>query len=68
MEESDQQRRAAAENFLKSLEELEDILKQNSPKEEEPVNTQTQTTIDLSAWEDAVADIEQYLQNKNKNS
>lgn len=77
MEQNQQQRRAAAKEFLKSLNELEDILQESPIEEEETLKTDTAKTsdvelveikaeIDLEALEDAVADIEQYLEKKIK--
>lgn len=78
MEQNQQQRHAAAKEFLQSLNELEDIILQESPTEEEETpKTDTAKTsdaelieikaeIDLDALEDAVADIEQYLEKKIK--
>ena len=68
-------RQAADEEFLKSLNQLENILQENPVIEEvAPVEEKSNTTpvpepelkIDLAAWEDAVADIEQFLQSKDK--
>ncbi len=72
-----QQRRAADQVFEESLEQLEDILQESSTEEEEisqlhtgSVNevelTQDLTNIDLAALEDAVADIEQFLEERKK--
>lgn len=77
MEQNQQQRRAAAKEFLKSLNELEDILQESPTEEEQTLKTDTaktsdaelieiKTEIDLEALEDAVADIEQYLEKKIK--
>lgn len=77
MEQNQQQRRAAAKEFLQSLEELEDILQESPTEDEETKKTDTAKTsdaelieikaeIDLEALEDAVADIEQYLKEKTK--
>ena len=77
MEQNQQQRRAAAKDFLKSLNQLEDILQESPTEEEEIKKTDTAKTsdpelveikaeIDLEALEDAVADIEQYLEKKIK--
>ena len=77
MEQNQQQRRAAAKEFLKSLNQLEDILQESPTEEEETPKTDTVKTsdaelieikaeIDLDALEDAVADIEQYLEKKRK--
>ncbi len=68
-------RQAADEDFLKSLNELEDILQEIpieaevAPVEEKPSPTpipEPELKIDLAAWEDAVADIEQFLESKEK--
>lgn len=72
-----QQRRVADQVFQESLEELEDILQESSTDEEEIPQLHTitateveldqeLTNIDLAALEDAVADIEQYLEEKRK--
>ncbi len=64
----------ADEDFLQSLKQLENILQENSMIEEEvaaaveeksstPV-AEPELKIDLAAWEDAVADIEQFLQSR----
>jgi len=69
-----QQRRAADKEFQESLNQLEGILQESLTDNEE---TQTEeiteeelvnelTDIDLAAFEDAVADIEQYLEEKTK--
>lgn len=69
-----QQRRAADQEFQESLDELEGILHESLTENEE---TQAEeitdeelvnqlTDIDLAAFEDAVADIEQYLEEKTK--
>lgn len=75
-----QQRRVADQVFQKSLDQLEDILQESSTEEEEisqiaQLHTSNLTeveldqdliNIDLAALEDAVADIEQYLEEKTK--
>ncbi|WP_338076321.1 hypothetical protein [Chlorogloeopsis fritschii] len=71
-----EQRQAAAKDFQQSLGELQHILQENSAEEEIPKlpddNISDEqfadrtSVIDLAAWEDAVADIEQYLQEKEK--
>jgi hypothetical protein len=64
-----EQRIAADQDFLKALDELEDILQQNADEEEVPEPEEIQTdeqNIDMAAWEDAVADIEQYFESKEK--
>lgn len=77
MEQNHQQRRAAAKDFLESLGELEGML-QPAGEEETPKTDSAKINendaellegmadIDLEAFEDAVADIEQYMQNKSK--
>jgi DNA topoisomerase VI subunit B len=77
MEQNQQKRGAAAKKFLQSLNQLEDILQESLTEEEETPQTDTAKTsdaeiieikaeIDLEALEDAVADIEQYLEKKRK--
>ncbi|MEH2273651.1 MAG: hypothetical protein V7K40_02190 [Nostoc sp.] len=74
-----QQRRAADQVFQQSLDQLEDILQESSTQEEEipqlpqldtsslsEVEAQDLINIDLAALEDAVADIEQYLEEITK--
>ncbi|MBD0387246.1 MAG: hypothetical protein ICV54_12180 [Nostoc sp. C3-bin3] len=73
-----QKRRIADQVFQESLDQLEDILQESSAEEEIPqlaqlhssnfseVEDQDLTNIDLAALEDAVADIEQYLEEKTK--
>ncbi|MEH2075949.1 MAG: hypothetical protein V7K57_16385 [Nostoc sp.] len=75
-----QQRHVADRVFQQSLEQLEDILQEISTEEEEisplpELHTpslsevelaQDSIAIDLAALEDAVADIEQYLEEKTK--
>ncbi|WP_298908772.1 hypothetical protein [uncultured Nostoc sp.] len=74
-----QQRRAADQVFQESLDQLEDILQESSTEEEEipqlpqldtsslsEVEAQDLINIDLAALEDAVADIEQYLEEITK--
>jgi hypothetical protein len=67
-----QQRSTADQVFQESLEQLEDILQESSIEEEEMPELHTSTfteieldqdltDIDLEALEDAVADIEKYL-------
>ncbi|MFN6481401.1 MULTISPECIES: hypothetical protein [unclassified Nostoc] len=71
-----EQRLAADQVFQESLEQLEDILQESLTEEEIPqLHTsnfteieldQDLTDIDLAALEDAVADIEQYLEEITK--
>lgn len=56
-------------DFQESLQELEDIIKPSLSKKTENPPKKTDKAdkldkIDLAAWEDAVADIEQYLQDQ----
>lgn len=79
MEEKQQeQRRTAAQAFEQSLEQLQNILQEDENAEEQDTQVVSDTKnykqvddktsgMDLAVWEDAVADIEQYLENKNKN-
>lgn len=52
------------QEFLKSLNELEEILQET---EETATALPEEKKIDLATWEDAVADIEQFLENQEKN-
>jgi hypothetical protein len=75
MEPNQQEQRVAAnQEFIESLNQLEDILQQNPPETEEATLVENQPEeiaeaepddkIDLAAWEDAVADIEKYLEGR----
>jgi hypothetical protein len=78
MEQSHQpQRYTAAQEFEEALEQLEDILLEIPAEDEDTPNlhpdsaneaelAEDLTDIDLAAFEDAVADIEQYLEQKAK--
>ncbi|MBW4668570.1 MAG: hypothetical protein KME60_14375 [Cyanomargarita calcarea GSE-NOS-MK-12-04C] len=78
MEQNQPENRSAVDKeFQKSLEQLQDILQDSSKKEEEtpkPISGSANDTekaekemkIDLAAWEEAVADIEQYFEEKKK--
>jgi ribosome-binding factor A len=72
-----QQRHAADQVFQQSLDELEDILQESLTEDEQTPAVYTSdvnevelnedlTVIDLAAFEDAVADIEQYFEEKTK--
>ncbi|WP_071189234.1 hypothetical protein [Trichormus sp. NMC-1] len=72
------QRCDAAQEFQQSLLQLEDILQVNSPGNQVETKSNNSSSmndslsnktdaIDISALEDAVADIEQYLAKKHKN-
>jgi ABC-type transport system involved in cytochrome bd biosynthesis fused ATPase/permease subunit len=69
-----QQRRAANQEFEKSLNQLEGMLHESLTENEEIQTEEITdeelmnelTDIDLAAFEDAVADIEQYLEEKTK--
>ena len=81
-ENQQKQRRTAAQEFEESLEQLQNILQEDENTEDENTEeenthsisdttnngkvTDNSSGIDLASWEDAVADIEQYLENKNK--
>ncbi|MUG91376.1 hypothetical protein F7734_02270 [Scytonema sp. UIC 10036] len=69
-------RRAAAKEFLQSLNQLEDMLHKDTVENEETTELPSASIgeiqeannslgIDLEAFEDAVADIEQYMAKKN---
>jgi hypothetical protein len=78
MEESQQHHHESADQeFEKSLNQLQQILQQKEADDEKIPELKTDSashsqksgseeslTIDLAAWEDAVADIEQYLEGK----
>ncbi|MEM6755189.1 MAG: hypothetical protein AAF630_19725 [Cyanobacteria bacterium P01_C01_bin.38] len=82
MEHNEQgQRNSAEEDFQKCLDELQLLLEENQT-EEQPIeelskkskvdNTEPKQAVEespkfnLAEWEDAVADIEQYFESKNK--
>ncbi len=75
MEHNQEKRRAAAHKFFQSLDQLEDILQVNENQDEgtpelesvSAIEYQEATSvpaIDLEAFEEAVADIEQYFDKK----
>ncbi|MBD2499145.1 hypothetical protein [Anabaena azotica] len=76
MEQSEKQQRLEAEQkFQAALEQLEGILQEtateddqtpNTPIEDESEAVDDEADIDLAALEDAVADIENYLEQKRK--
>ncbi|MBE9207554.1 hypothetical protein IQ244_13680 [Nostoc sp. LEGE 06077] len=76
MEQNDhQQRRTAEQELEQSLNQLEGMLNDENLAEDEETQAEEITdaelvdelgNIDLAAFEDAVADIEQYLQEKTK--
>lgn len=70
-----QKRRAAEQEFQASLEHLEGMLQETATEDEETTKILTQDVIeavddevdiDLAALEDAVADIENYLEERKK--
>ncbi len=71
-----QQRRVADQEFQKSLDQLQQILQDDSTQAEQTAEShsdrqsdqiaETSSIIDLDVWEDAVADIEQYFQQKGQ--
>jgi tRNA A58 N-methylase Trm61 len=66
------QRNFADQDFQQSLNQLEDIVQDNSMSDTNSSisqeNSENTCIIDLAAWEEAVADIEQYLQQKTHKS
>ncbi len=76
MEQNQQEQRStAAKEFQESLDQLQQILHENSAEDEIVAKlpngnasdnqvAENSSIIDLTAWEDAVADIEQYFQQK----
>jgi hypothetical protein len=78
MEQNQPENRSGVDKeFQKSLEQLQDILQESPKKEEEtpkpltgsandPKKADKGMKIDLAAWEEAVADIEQYFEEKKK--
>ncbi|MTJ52548.1 hypothetical protein FJR38_07680 [Anabaena sp. UHCC 0253] len=70
------QRTFADQDFQQSLNQLKDIVQANNEEVTESntsdslhqVISKHTDIIDLDAWEDAVADIEQYLQQKTNKS
>ncbi|BAZ40924.1 hypothetical protein NIES4101_68860 [Calothrix sp. NIES-4101] len=67
-------RTVANQEFIEALNQLGDILQESPPDEEEAAlveiqpeessESESDQKFDLAAWEDAVADIEQYLENR----
>jgi hypothetical protein len=67
--EQNQHHKPNEQEFLQSLNELEEILQGNEETSTTPLETNSETTkIDLAVWEDAVADIEQFFENQQKNN
>jgi len=78
MEHNEQpQRNSAAEEFQKSLDQLQHLLEENQAEEEPDKELEVDSTqlkpaveespkFDLAEWEDAVADIEKYFESKDK--
>ncbi|MFM9266009.1 hypothetical protein [Tychonema sp. BBK16] len=79
MEDDDQKdsRRASAQSFFESLDELFDYIEASSPAAESPSATVESkpsspskkarpAKINLSDFEDAIADLEQFIQKKNQ--
>ena len=73
------ERSTAAQDFQQSLDQLKDIIQENYPEATvtSPLHSSNNRNtaisentekIDLAAWEDAVADIENYLEQKAKKS
>lgn len=73
-----EQRCAAAKEFLQSLDQLEDMLQQDETEEEDTSASNSVSasdeagiddlSIDMEAFEDAVADIEQYIASKKQSA
>lgn len=70
-----QQRRAAKNEFLQSLNQLEDMFHTGTTEDEEtPLESNCtiddevveSSSIDMAAFEEAVADIEQYLEQEKR--
>jgi hypothetical protein len=69
-----QQRRTAAKEFLQSLNQLEDILQVTENQDEQEMSNlnnasadnENSSAIDLAAFEEAAADIEQYFEQASK--
>ena len=74
-------RTTAAKDFLHSLNQLEKIIQEDGNQEEnidrgveeqtnhqakQPSISKKSSEIDITVWEEAVADIEQYLQEKDQ--
>ncbi len=63
-------RRAAAQKFIQSLGQLEGMLEEQAQTPSDSASTSptagNSPAIDLSAFEEAVADIEEYMQGKDK--
>lgn len=78
MEQNEQeQRSSAAKEFQESLDQLQHLLEENPTEEQQTPESQVEKKakkeadersprFDLAEWEDAVADIEQYFESKNK--
>ena len=78
MEQNEQgERNGAAKEFQESLDQLENLLEENKTEEQQAPESEDDRTskqeaiekssgFDLADWEDAVADIEQYFESKNK--
>ena len=78
MEQNEQgERNGAAKEFQESLDQLENLLEENKTEEQQAPESEDDRTskqeaiekssgFDLADWEDAVADIEQYFESKDK--
>lgn len=81
MEHNEQPRSSAEEEFQKSLDELQLLLEENQTEEQPLEKLRKDSVVDniptkpaveeppkfnLAEWEDAVADIEQYFESKDK--
>ncbi|MEA5572813.1 hypothetical protein [Calothrix sp. UHCC 0171] len=71
-------RTVANQEFIEALNQLGDILQESPPDEEEAAlveiqpeessESESDQKFDLAAWEDAVADIEKYLENRTSST
>ncbi len=78
MEHNEQgERNGAAKEFQKSLDHLQNLLEEDATEEKQAPKVEVENIpeqpadeespkFDLADWEDAVADIEQYFENKEK--
>ncbi len=80
MEQNEQEQRiSAAKEFQESLDQLQHILEENHTEEQQTPESEVDKTakkqvgedspgFNVADWEDAVADIEQYFESKNKDA
>jgi len=72
MNQQQESRRAAAQAFIQSLEQLQQTLESvedqdSSPNQPKSASSSTQVSsqFNLDAWAEAIADIDQYIENRN---